>query len=35
MIRKYPDIIIGMKTAHYWTGKPWAASKSVGRNASG
>jgi dihydroorotase len=22
-IRKYPDIIVGVKTAHYWTEKPW------------
>jgi dihydroorotase len=22
-IRKYPDIIVGVKTAHYWTGNPW------------
>ena len=22
-IRKYPDVIIGVKTAHYWTSKPW------------
>ena len=22
-IRKYPDVIIGIKTAHYWTSKPW------------
>jgi len=25
MIRKYPDIIVGVKTAHYWTEKPWDA----------
>jgi dihydroorotase len=23
MIRKYPDIIVGVKTAHYWTEAPW------------
>jgi dihydroorotase len=22
-IKKYPDLIVGVKTAHYWTGKPW------------
>jgi dihydroorotase len=22
-IKKYPDIIVGVKTAHYWTGQPW------------
>jgi dihydroorotase len=22
-IRKYPDIIVGVKTAHYWTEDPW------------
>lgn len=22
-IKKYPDIIVGVKTAHYWTDKPW------------
>jgi dihydroorotase len=25
MIRKFPDIIVGVKTAHYWTEKPWDA----------
>jgi dihydroorotase len=25
-IRKYPDIIVGVKTAHYWTDKPWDAA---------
>ena len=25
VIRKYPDIIVGVKTAHYWTEKPWDA----------
>jgi dihydroorotase len=24
-IRKYPDIIVGVKTAHYWTEQPWDA----------
>jgi len=24
-IRKYPDVIVGVKTAHYWTEKPWDA----------
>lgn len=24
-IKRYPDIIIGVKTAHYWTGPPWDA----------
>ena len=24
-IRKYPDIIVGVKTAHYWTNEPWDA----------
>jgi dihydroorotase len=24
-IRKFPDIIVGVKTAHYWTEKPWDA----------
>ncbi len=22
-IKKYRDVIVGVKTAHYWTGKPW------------
>jgi len=22
-INKYPDLIVGVKTAHYWTDKPW------------
>jgi dihydroorotase len=22
-IKKYPDIIVGVKTAHYWTDRPW------------
>jgi dihydroorotase len=22
-IRKYPDLIVGVKTAHYWTKEPW------------
>jgi len=22
-IKKYPDIIVGVKTAHYWTEEPW------------
>ena len=25
-IRKYPDIIVGVKTAHYWTDNPWDAA---------
>jgi len=24
-IKKYPDIIVGVKTAHYWTNLPWDA----------
>ncbi len=24
-IKKYPDLIVGVKTAHYWTDKPWDA----------
>jgi dihydroorotase len=24
-IKKYPDIIVGVKTAHYWTKEPWDA----------
>jgi len=24
-IRRYPDIIVGVKTAHYWTSDPWDA----------
>jgi dihydroorotase len=24
-IKKYPDVIVGVKTAHYWTAKPWDA----------
>jgi dihydroorotase len=24
-IRKFPDLIVGVKTAHYWTEKPWDA----------
>src|SRR5258707_7101659 len=22
-IKKYPDVIVGVKTAHYWTDQPW------------
>lgn len=22
-IKKYPNLIVGVKTAHYWTGQPW------------
>lgn len=22
-VKKYRDVIVGVKTAHYWTGKPW------------
>jgi dihydroorotase len=25
-IRKYPDLIVGVKTAHYWTEDPWDAA---------
>src|SRR3954463_11864401 len=25
-IRKYPDVIVGVKTAHYWPDKPWDAA---------
>ena len=25
-IRKYSDVIVGVKTAHYWTDKPWDAA---------
>jgi len=25
-IRKYADVIVGVKTAHYWTDKPWDAA---------
>lgn len=25
-IRKYPDVIVGVKTAHYWTDDPWDAA---------
>lgn len=25
-IRKYPDLIVGVKTAHYWTDDPWDAA---------
>jgi len=25
-IRKYPDVIVGVKTAHYWTDMPWDAA---------
>lgn len=25
-IRKYPDLIVGVKTAHYWTDNPWDAA---------
>jgi len=25
-IRKFPDLIVGVKTAHYWTEKPWDAA---------
>src|SRR5437879_13475177 len=24
-IKKYPDIIVGVKTAHFWTEEPWDA----------
>lgn len=24
-IKKYPDVIVGVKTAHYWTDEPWDA----------
>jgi dihydroorotase len=24
-IKKYPDVIVGVKTAHYWTQEPWDA----------
>jgi dihydroorotase len=24
-VKKYPDVIVGVKTAHYWTAKPWDA----------
>jgi dihydroorotase len=24
-IKKYPDVIVGVKTAHYWTREPWDA----------
>jgi dihydroorotase len=24
-IKKFPDVIVGVKTAHYWTDKPWDA----------
>ena len=23
LAQAYPDIIVGIKTAHYWTAKPW------------
>jgi dihydroorotase len=23
MVQAYPDILVGIKTAHYWTSKPW------------
>lgn len=23
MVQAYPDILVGIKTAHYWTNKPW------------
>jgi dihydroorotase len=23
MVQAYPDILVGVKTAHYWTSKPW------------
>jgi dihydroorotase len=25
-IKKYPDLIVGVKTAHYWTDRPWDAA---------
>jgi dihydroorotase len=25
-IQKYPDLIVGVKTAHYWSDKPWDAA---------
>jgi len=25
LVQAYPDIIVGIKTAHYWTNKPWDA----------
>jgi dihydroorotase len=27
-IQKYPEIIVGVKTAHYWTAKPWDSEHS-------
>ncbi len=24
-VKKYPDLIVGVKTAHYWTNEPWDA----------
>lgn len=26
MVQAYPDILVGIKTAHYWTSKPWDES---------
>ncbi len=28
MVQAYPDLIVGIKTAHYWTNKPWDALQS-------
>ncbi len=25
VVEKYPDVVVGIKTAHYWTSKPWDA----------
>jgi dihydroorotase len=35
-IKKYPDIIVGVKTAHYWTEEPWGRrTHSLGRRGPG
>jgi len=24
-VRAFPEVVVGIKSAHYWTGKPWDA----------
>ena len=34
-IRKFPEILVGVKTAHYWTEKPWDAEHLPGPRLTG
>ena len=34
-IKKHPDIIVGVKTAHYWTEQPWDRNTPPGRRSIG